>query len=435
MSDSYRTPFLLFLGFVFSYFARYGFNVFFARLLGTAAYGQYAVAIRALTVIAPLTILGTSAASKRFVTQYITQKNNKLLLGYLFWNFRLFITSAITTTILTTVAIATMIALHLFDLKSILSYHLTFYFIYCAPVLALTLLISNILIAFRHFIFASYIANICPYLFMSLFLWLFWQADGSIHNIGIALVVFLAYIAVLVILFSYIFSIRSQIKAHATQKEIISKRQKKAWLITAKRFSLNNIVVSIIDAADVITIELLLHNGNLVGYYAAALTITKVIWLIRYGFNTFISISVADHFAKKEMLALENILKKISIQQIVITLLLCSTLFIFSSDLLNHFGKNFILAKTPLLILIISAGFTVILSPATMTLIYSGHEKFALRINIVTLICFIFICPLLTYLFGLIGAAITTAIGYLVPRMVGVIYARKKLHIKTCGFV
>lgn len=433
--DNYRTPFFLFIGFIFSYCAQYGFNIFFARVLGSATYGNYAVAIRILSIIAPLTILGTSASSKRFVTQYITNKKPMLLSGYLFWNLQLFLTASVLTIILTSASIILLISLHLFKLHDILSYHLAIYFIYCAPLLALTQLLSNILIAFRYFIFASYLGNIGPYSFMSLFLWLFWKIDGSPHNLGITCIILLSYFLVLIIFASFIFFNKKSLRQYLKGNNKVLQSEKKEWRTVAKRFSLNAIVVCIIDALDVVFIEILLKDEKLVGYYAAALTITKIVWLIRYGFNTFISVNVADYFTKKDMTGLQSILTKTNVQQIIITTMLCSALIYFSSELLHHFGPGFEFARKSLIILVIFAGLTVTLSPATIALIYSSHENLVIRINILTLISFIIVCPMAIYALGINGAAMTTAAGYLIPRIVGAILARKKLHIKTCGFV
>lgn len=435
IQENYRVPLTLLLAYTIAYLASYLFNVFLANVLGASMYGDYSLGMRILSVVAPIILLGTTSSSRRFIANYLVSKQQDDVTKYVVWNTRLFLCMSAVTIALITLSIIILIALHVYNLQDIKTYHIVIYLLYAAPILGLTQLSYSILLAFNRYSFATYVSNVAPYFLMNLFLLLLWLYVRNIHSILIAGVVLLAYLCVNLVMILYMHYKIPELNLTKIflSKEKINKKSSQEWLGTAKRFMFNGIVFTCINAIDLLTIELVLDNENLVGYYAATLMITKIILLIRVGFNAYISVKVSQLINEKA--ELQSMFKKVSTLQLCIIAILCLLLLLFSNTLLLHFGTGFLEAKIPLEILIIGTGIAVFLTPGSMALLYSGNEKTVLLTNSVTLISYVIVCPIMTYYFGLVGTAITSAILETVPRFVIACIARHLLQVRTCWVV
>jgi O-antigen/teichoic acid export membrane protein len=181
-------------------------------------------------------------------------------------------------------------------------------------------------------------------------------------------------------------------------------------------------------------LEIMHTNESNVGIFAAILTITSIIWLIRAGALYIYNPMIAPLFEKKQFDELQKIARQSAKNITYISLIIFILLIIFSKEILSLYGKSFEGASLELII--IALGFFIkSLSALSESLLkFSGHVIHSIKPQIYCFIMNIILCAVLIPYFGLLGAAISLLISRSLLSIWQARIVKKILNIQTFIF-
>jgi O-antigen/teichoic acid export membrane protein len=334
-----------------------------------------------------------------------------------------------------------IMGLHLFHIYDIREYHLVVYFLWIAPLGALTLLFSSYLLCNRNVYLGTFFGANSLYLFGILLLipatFIF---DITLRIKSLWLLIFCVTTIIATIQsFILFFKMRDVLErsfSYFFKKTISDQARKKEWWEVSLRLIFNQFVYLIVSALDLILLEIIDPNEAVVGYYAAALTVTGLIWMTQLALfqhiSPMISSSIETENDKKELQVLIN---KAQINNIVLNSILIALITIFTNPILKFFGPEYLAAKIPLWILLGATFISLLSTPASKLLAYSGNEKSLLFISILQVTTMLISGVILISLFGMIGAALAVMTTLLVRGIASIYFVRIKLAMRTVIFV
>lgn len=424
-------------GFAFKFL----FNTFLTRHLSSALFGDFSVALSVFNVVSAYMLFGTATSSIRFFSSYLKKNEIESASIFIAWNLRIVLISSLIFFVLLTLFTTMIMGLHLFHIYDIREYHLVVYFLWIAPLGALTLLFSSYLLCNRNVYLGTFFGANSLYLFGILLLipatFIF---DITLRIKSLWLLIFCVTTIIATIQsFILFFKMRDVLErsfSYFFKKTISDQARKKEWWEVSLRLIFNQFVYLIVSALDLILLEIIDPNEAVVGYYAAALTVTGLIWMTQLALfqhiSPMISSSIETENDKKELQVLIN---KAQINNIVLNSILIALITIFTNPILKFFGPEYLAAKIPLWILLGATFISLLSTPASKLLAYSGNEKSLLFISILQVTTMLISGVILISLFGMIGAALAVMTTLLVRGIASIYFVRIKLAMRTVIFV
>lgn len=421
-----------------AYVTKYLLNVFLAQHLSPENYGDLAIAIRALTIFSTITLLGTGTSSKLFLANYLKTQDASNIRNYLRWNLRVVAYTFTTCFVFAIISLILMLYLHYTGINDINDYHLAIYMLWVAPLAALTLLLSSFLACNNHTIIAQFCQSFAKFVLLALFfvssVLLFKLQLTDLRIIFILLSVFSILVLFEVVLLRYkapiLFSINFR------NKNAIPKDKHQKWLKVSSRLIANNIIFLMVCVMDLVIVELLSPDERDVGYYAAVLAISSFIWLIPRGVYQFIKPSISSLIKTQDKkVELQRQLNSANLIMLSVTSLMTIGLLIFANDFLMHFGKAYLIAKIPLIIMIIGNFIGAFSRSSALLLAYSGYESSLLKINYVEIALILILGLILTHYYGIFGMAVATASSVTIKTIIIIYHARKYLKMRPLSFI
>ena len=154
-----------------------------------------------------------------------------------------------------------------------------------------------------------------------------------------------------------------------------------------------------------------------VAYYSIAVKLATVTALALISVNIVIAPKIASIYNDKNFYQLKLILKKATRMNVVISLPIIIILLFFSEYVLSTFGSNYILAKNALWILLIAQFFNSITGPSALYLNMTGRQKKLNVILVISLLINVVLNIILVPDFGMLGAAISTTISFVISKI------------------
>ena len=154
-----------------------------------------------------------------------------------------------------------------------------------------------------------------------------------------------------------------------------------------------------------------------VAYYSIAVKLATVTALALISVNIVIAPKIASIYNDKNFSQLKLILKKATRMNVVISLPIIIILLFFSEYVLSTFGSNYILAKNALWILLIAQFFNSITGPSALYLNMTGRQKKLNVILVISLLINVLLNIILVPDFGMLGAAISTTISFVISKI------------------
>jgi O-antigen/teichoic acid export membrane protein len=194
--------------------------------------------------------------------------------------------------------------------------------------------------------------------------------------------------------------------------------------------AISNFAIFLMMSLDVILLKK--YKGDeAVAYYAIAMKLVSVLYLI--GNSVFISVSlkVAQLFIDDNKLALQNTLKQCSRIIFILTLPVVIVVCLFSEKILGFFGTDYIQAKQALLILILGQLVASTFGVTTIYLNMTGRQKIFQVILVLAVFLNFVLNIILIPLYSLSGAAISFTISLLFWNSITafIVYKKDKLII------
>ncbi|HLB56253.1 MAG TPA: hypothetical protein VJK30_02845 [Coxiellaceae bacterium] len=433
----YKTSTILFLIGLFSYFFNIGFNALLARHVSHALFGDFSVALRVLNIASVCMLCGTLSSSKRFYSQYLKSNKMDSASKYINWNVRLVFISSLFVLAVLTLLIIVILCLHLQNIYDIRKYHLLIYFLWLAPINAITLLISSYLICDRDVYLGTFFDAIGFYAFGILllipFIYLFHIPFHALDLWFLMLCIFIfMMIAESLILFKRIPALLKNSFTSLFSRKSSDNVLEKQWWTVSKRLIINQMIYLFVRAADILLLAIMSSDKKIVGYYAAALTVSGIFFVTQTALfqspSALFSSLVYDQSKKQQ---LQNLINKTNLMNIILNVALLILIFIFTNPILKLFGAAFIIAKIPLWILLGGTLISILTASAPRLLAYSGYEIYLVYIALAEIVIIIVLGVILIYFYGAIGAALAVVTTSLLRAFASVYLVRKKIGVKA----
>lgn len=418
---------------ILSYLLKYLLNVFLARHLSEHAYGDFAVALRVLTIAATVMLLGTNVSARRFLARYLQIHHAAKVSHYVGWNLKIVSISAILALVVTLFMTLILFLLHAYHIKALDDYHLAVYLLWITPLVALTILLASYLLCANHYYLAVFFEKTGKYLFLLLY---FFVAviflDMNLNNTLIITAFFIVFFVLLSLEIIYIISKTPQRLMVGVQKFWASdlSRQKK-WTAVSFRLILNKIAFILLCAIDLIIVEIFSRQEAAVGHYAAMLAIVSFIWVPSENVYEFIKPKINHYLLKRNYKKLQEMITRANQVMFLMAGLVTFIIIIFAKEILSTFGSSFMSVAFPLMILAIANFIGCSAKPAANLLAYSNEEKTLLNLVLLQLGLVIILCSLGTYFYGIIGIVFALLITMIINTFLLSTYVKKLLPIRA----
>ncbi len=405
-------------------------GTFLARKMGSTYYGEYALAVQVLLLIAFITLLGTSISDKQYLANFLSKNKQEMVIDYIRWNISLLRFSYLICWLIATASLITMLVLHYYGVRDIHKYNLVVYMFWIGPLFASILLLCSYLLANKNYILSSFlqqiILTVCylVYFFIAFELW-----PHDIDNLKIVLVFFLTSTTTFgLCLYLTIKKIRSIKEVKLWETLFKKMQQRNEWLVTSIRLDIVYLVYYLLTTSMFFLLQYILHAQKYTGYFSACFTISTMLWIIASSislpFQPIISTLIETPAGREQLQTKINKANFLATLLFVITI---TALVLFSDKILLLFGQDFIVAKHTLYVLMaatVACGAFII---GQMILSYGGFSKQIMIYRIITYLVTIGLGIPLTYTFGMIGMAIS----YLLAMLTGLILIAIKVRCAT----
>lgn len=408
-----------------SFGLNYVISVMLSRGLGPSIYGEYAVIISTVQFCSLFILLGADLAITRFLPEYLAAADWNMARGYLQRHFKMIATISVIVLLL---GIGIAIAVNFFRdavfIEQETYLHPVISYLWLIPLFALALFFGKLLRATNHYLLSLIPFTIVfPLLFISgLLLYIKYYGFATIHQ------------AIFILLFSMLLQTLGQIAAvyFTLPQQIrlaLPKYQNKIWINTSIKLMFSGLISIYLYSIGLILLNLFDPQKADVGVFSAILTICTTMWLAFQAIMMIVAPNISPAAKSNDKKTLR---KYIRIGTSIITganILLMILFIAFGKAILSHFGPDFEIGYTSLLIvaggMLLSSCFCL----ALPVLQYSGNQDVLIKVVIQTAILLLFASFVLVKYFGLMGGAITIAITELYFQLACGYFVKKRLHV------
>lgn len=167
-------------------------------------------------------------------------------------------------------------------------------------------------------------------------------------------------------------------------------------------------------------------DGNL-GIYSASTKLAQFMLFPASAIAIFFSNKLVEFYKNNDHKSVVTFLKKITIILFVVSSLLFVLINLFSSTILNLFGKEFKQGNIVLLILTLAYLINASVGAFETVLLMSSHKRYLFNLNLITVLLNIIFNIPLVFLYGIEGAAFGTLISIATNRIMQYYFIRNKV--------
>lgn len=412
---------------------RLALGIFLARHLSEADYGDYSIAIKLLNILVVFAAYGSNIGANRFLAHFLDEGKNHSARRYLTWNIKLLRLTFSLSLVIAIMAFVIMASLHYFDLKDIGDYHIATYTLWLAPIAALAIIMDGFITIRGHARLSNFYESIFKFaLQLLLYVVVVYCLNKTIGRLD---VIFVVVSSLMVYCFVVFWSVDSEfrlflikgIKHSFNKAHIQDNEDEKKWLKVTNQLMITHLVFVTICALDLFAVDLFGQTKAQSGFYAAALTIASVLWLIPDSIYQDIlphlSTWIRQTGSKKQ---LQMHLNKVNTISFILLTLVTSLLFLTKTYFLLLFGVNYVAASNVISILVIGYAIGCYARIAQLTLIMGGYEKLVTHITFAECLMLIILLIPATYFYGMVGTALVTS-GVIIVKALYTIYRCNQL--------
>ena len=395
-------------------------EVILARMLGAGDYGIYSLVIAWITLISLFALLGMHHAVVRFIPEYIAQEDGGRLRGVIYSSLGVALGLGVAIALAGSAAL--FIARTMIDIPDINAWLLGIWMI---PLFALLRLTWGVAVALRRVVIAfgppQVVQPVLIVLILAGFV-LLGHPGGALAAITAAGVARL-----LILLWQGGLLKRGGLPIPATSGPIFDLR---IWMAVGAPLLLFDMFSIILRQADLLMIGALMSPAD-AGIYGAALKTTGQTIFLLASVNAVIAPMLSSMYAKKDMAGLQRLLYMAVHLSFWPALIFVAALIFLANFILGLFGPAFLAARTPMIILgigqLFNAGTGVVIS----LLIVTGYHKTATKVYGVSAGLYLILAYIGIHFWGLIGAAVATALIMALWNIWLSILAYKRLGLHT----
>lgn len=404
--------FSIFMSSVFSKVIVFLGGILLVRLLPQDEYANYALIINAFSVLCMFGDFGASAATLQFMTE--ERDNPNKAIAFLKYGLKIAISAACLSSLLL------VFSSLFYPFKNNIVAKLTSVLFIVPIITSLNGIISNVLRAKgenHKYSLLQVLTTVIHYVVI-IPLTLLWGLFGSIIS---------QYFYNIITLIVGIFIVKKFIN-NLFNKTNISKNEKRSFLKLAIGSQINNSIGNLLYTVDIFVIGLMVVNNTDLAIYKVATIIPGALVFLPSCFIIYIFPYFIRN--KKNKTWLNSNLKSIIKYGAIIYGIFTLIVIILSKYIITIlYGNNYLGAIVPFNILMIGFYFMATITMPTFNVIYSMRKvKINILINFISIVLNVIFNIILIYKFGIVGAAIATALVKIFMAIISWIYANKLLN-------
>ncbi|WP_040279617.1 MATE family efflux transporter [Psychroserpens damuponensis] len=225
----------------------------------------------------------------------------------------------------------------------------------------------------------------------------------------------ISFVTTLIIIFQLI-KLKSKSLVKIGYKEIVK---------TSIPMSFSLITLLMMQSFDVFILEKY-WSFEQVAFYGAAVKITTGIGIILTTINAVIAPDISKLYFSHQYQKLKVLIVKSTMLNFYLTIPAILFIFLFSENILALFGKNYVIANSALVLMIIAQMFNAFCGSVGVYLNMTGRQKVYLFILVLALMLNIILNLIFIPQYGMFGAAAATGISMIFWNVTGVIYIYRK---------
>jgi len=397
----------------------FGLHVLLARLLGVGEYGIYVYAIAWINILVLTVTLGFHTSLIRFISAYRAKQEWGLMRGLLRYSNLIVLISSIAAAIIGVIVISL--------LKNRISpeQRHTFYIAFLLlPIFAFVKLREAGLRALKNVVKSQLLLNIIrPLMLAIISLGLFFFIPANINASWIMVGNLAALIGVFII-----GSIWLSKSLPINVRDKPSMYRQKAWLKVSLPLLFIVGMGLLLKRTDIIMLGAIRGSED-AGFYSAATHISNFLAFGLIAVNTILAPMIAELYHTRKYKELQRIILLAARGIFLFTALVGILLIVSGKYLLSFFGKDFVIAYIPLLVLLGGRIVCSLAGPVGFLLTMTDNQNQAGVIVASGATINIILNALLIPPMGAVGAAISTAFSMTVFDIVMFIYVLRKLNI------
>jgi len=239
----YKVAINSFLIAAFAYLLKNITNILLARNLSMGLYGDFTIGVKTFAIISTLLLLGSGNAAEKFLPDYIYTHDSHSAKGYVSWNFKLIFFSNLIFIVFLLLFITLLLILHLFNIKSLMSYHLTIYLLFLVPFGSFVLLLSQYLLSNRNVYWYNFLHNAAKYiLYLHMLLPAIYFLNIVLTQVSLLSIMFIVFFVLAI--FEYILTAKKlpYFISFSNNKLRNVKNNNLQWKRTSFKFIINSVV-------------------------------------------------------------------------------------------------------------------------------------------------------------------------------------------------
>lgn len=411
-----------------AYFVHIWFSKFVLGLLGPIYFGDFTVAFRVVQIAACIVLFGTSGATMRFLPLYLSRQDKNSTKQYLRWSYVFPAHIATIAYVLSGVAFTIIFYLHLQDPEWANKTHMAVYVVWIAPIIAAAMFLSSILNSYRYSVTAYAVPAVGQYLSMGLVFWIFLNPFHIEKSISlIALCIALAFILLACAQAGVAYMKVPKFLRYLKGRDFRHHSDVLKWKKMASQLIFCSIIYAVINALDILILEIFSDDEAIVGYYGIAFTVAGILWLIPSKVFFFIRprVSVYLDHGQDGKQKLQALIERTLGLVVCICIVIAVGIAIWVEPILEHFGDGVLSMRTPVYVLLVAGVISSLNNGAYSYLMYGGHQDIVFRVCAIQLCVLAAVGIPLTIYFSAVGAAIAVLAGSCVSSAQYFYYGKK----------
>jgi O-antigen/teichoic acid export membrane protein len=392
-----------------------------AQLLGVDEYGIYVYAITWINILTILCLLGFPTSLVRFIAEYKAKQQWNLLKGIAHRSNQIVLAFSVLVGIIA--AAVTLLLKERISVGVVVTFYIGFGLL---PIVALSTLRQASLRALNFVVQSEMLLLVIrPVLLCLIVLGLSITLGGSLKAAHVMAGNFTAVVGVLFI--GTVLLRKALPKSASETKPAYAQRQ---WLKVSLPLLLIDGMQILLKRTDIIMIGAILGSDD-AGIYSAASRISNFVVFALLAINAILAPMISELYHTGRGRELQRIIILASWAIFVFTLVVSTILAVSGKFMLSLFGSDFTIAFVPLLILLTGQVVNALAGSVGLIMTMTSHQNQAGAIIAVSTAANITLNALLIPLFGLAGAAISTAFTMALWNIAMLTFVRRRIGINS----
>ena len=401
----------------------YIFTLFVSRNYGADAMGILSLSLMVITIAVVIGKMGVDTALVRFIAEY-SAKEKWLAAKDLYFR-----------AIIVVLPLSFFLSIGMFFISSFLSINifdkpqLTLYFqvasLSIVPIVLLTLNME-VLRGFKKIALYAFFKNITVSLVSLILLIILFYTMPM--DIGIPLYTYVSanvIISIVMMLVLYLVFREKLSSKNASDQKSISTSE---LFSVALPMFLTGSMGLVMGSADIVMLGIYCTEAD-IGIYAVALKMAMVTGVVLVAVNSIAGPKFAELWSKNDLQGLEKVARQSTKLIFYASLPVLLIIFIFPTQILSIFGEEFMVGTAALVVLTLGQFINAISGPIGQFMNMTGNQKVLQYTAMMATVINIMLNYLLIPEYGIVGAAVATAIAGAFWNLSCVLYLKRKYNI------